>query len=116
MSMKASWEHKRMPNPKMTVRQLRERLQSYAGTPADNLEIVCWLPGSRINLHQVFTFASIGVVAIEGNVEPGSALDVVAEPSKPIMRCDNCDNGVELEWEFCAWCGGTKNWIAEPSP
>jgi len=23
----------------------------------------------------------------------------------PINRCDNCDNGVEPEWPFCAWCG-----------
>lgn len=29
----------------------------------------------------------------------------------PAFRCDNCDNGVELEWEHCAWCGATKNWI-----
>lgn len=27
------------------------------------------------------------------------------------FRCDNCDNGVELEWNYCAWCGATKDWV-----
>jgi hypothetical protein len=28
----------------------------------------------------------------------------------PAIRCDICDNGVEPEWEFCAWCGCRENW------
>lgn len=23
---------------------------------------------------------------------------------REIVRCDYCDNGIEPEWEFCAWC------------
>lgn len=28
----------------------------------------------------------------------------------PKWRCDHCDNGIEFEWEFCAWCGASENW------
>lgn len=28
----------------------------------------------------------------------------------PTFRCDECDNGVEPEWEFCAWCGVRAHW------
>lgn len=31
-----------------------------------------------------------------------------------IVRCDQCDNGIEQAWEFCAWCGcSLKNEQAE---
>jgi len=23
----------------------------------------------------------------------------------PIFRCDQCDNGVDLNWKYCPWCG-----------
>ena len=26
-------------------------------------------------------------------------------PKLPKFRCDNCDNGIETDWDFCAWCG-----------
>lgn len=33
----------------------------------------------------------------------------------PSLRCDECDNGVEPAWDFCAWCGAPQNWKpAEP--
>lgn len=40
----------------------------------DNDEIKVWLPGSTISLSNVFS-AQAGVL-IEGNVDPGSALDI----------------------------------------
>lgn len=28
-----------------------------------------------------------------------------------ITRCDQCDNGIEEGWNYCAWCGmGIDNW------
>jgi hypothetical protein len=27
------------------------------------------------------------------------------ETARAIVRCDQCDNGIEKAWEFCAWCG-----------
>ncbi len=23
----------------------------------------------------------------------------------PVLRCEDCDNGIEPNWKFCAWCG-----------
>lgn len=28
-----------------------------------------------------------------------------------IIRCDQCDNGVEMSWNYCAWCGAIADWI-----
>lgn len=22
-----------------------------------------------------------------------------------LHRCDRCDNGIDLNWNYCAWCG-----------
>jgi len=37
----------------------------------------------------------------------------MTEPKRPKFRCDNCGKGVELEWEYCAWCGATKDWLPD---
>lgn len=37
------------------------------------------------------------------------AAQLLSKPKLPPMRCDTCDNGLELEWIFCPWC-------AEPLP
>ena len=29
-----------------------------------------------------------------------------------MFRCDNCNNGVEIEWKFCAWCGSGPDWVS----
>ena len=34
----------------------------------------------------------------------------------PAFSCDGCDNGVDLEWEYCPWCGRTKDWTPIASP
>lgn len=28
----------------------------------------------------------------------------------PKWRCYHCDNGIDFEWEFCAWCGASERW------
>ena len=34
-----------------------------------------------------------------------------------MIRCDSCDNGIDPQWNWCAWCGGAKNWDdATPQP
>lgn len=57
--------------PKMTVGQLRAALAAYD----EDLEVKVWLPGSTIKLSTVFRSDRHMAVCIEGNVEPGSALD-----------------------------------------
>jgi len=42
-------------------------------------------------------------------------IERLREKPLPTFRCDGCDNGVELEWEYCAWCGRTKDWVLEKS-
>jgi len=54
----------------LTVAQLIERLQ---GMPQDK-PVKVWLPGSTISLSAVFDMDRKGIVAIEGNVDEGSAL------------------------------------------
>lgn len=56
--------------PTITVGELVRRLQQM---PHD-LPVECWLPGSYIALGSVFP--QIDRVLIEGNVQPGSALDI----------------------------------------
>lgn len=36
----------------------------------------------------------------------------------PKLRCDHCDNGIEQEWEFCAWCSApiAGNVHKDPTP
>jgi hypothetical protein len=35
------------------------------------------------------------------------------QAERTIVRCDQCDNGIESDWEFCAWCGCS---LREPAP
>ena len=64
------------PMKTMTVAELRKALE---GKP-DNAEVRVWLPGTRIALSWMQSSASVDInatqVLIEGNIEPGSALDV----------------------------------------
>lgn len=59
--------------PQMTLKQLREALAK-CDLP-DDAPVKVWLPGSLIALRGVMSFQYKGAVCIEGNVEPGSALD-----------------------------------------
>ena len=59
------------PLPKMTVGQLRAALSIYE----DDLEVKVWLPGTTIKLACTFRSDRHQAVCIEGNSEPGSALD-----------------------------------------
>jgi len=38
-----------------------------------------------------------------------SALECTAV--RPAFRCGSCEDVVEIEWKFCAWCGGGADWI-----
>lgn len=49
----------------------------------------------------------------EGDAEIGAG--AMARDPLPVFRCDNCDNGVEVEWKFCAWCGAGADWVHAPS-
>lgn len=64
-----------MPKPMktLTVAELIARLQQMP--PGDDVRV--WLPGSTIALSNVFKYK--GATRIEGDVDPGSALDTVAE-------------------------------------
>lgn len=64
-----------MSNPQMTVRQLREALAKI-DRMYDDIPVVIWLPGSRIDLHQFMgsTVGNNGELLIEGNLREGSAL------------------------------------------
>jgi hypothetical protein len=62
----------------MTVKELREALDKL-GRGYDSRDIIVWLPGSKIDLQpSIFVRANEhkGDVMIEGNVRPGSALDI----------------------------------------
>lgn len=57
------------------------------------------------------------MVDLEGYKDSARSLYDVADrldtkPVPPAFRCSNCDNGIELEWEYCAWCGAIKDWVA----
>ncbi len=54
----------------LTVRELIARLQDM---PQDD-EVRVWLPGTTIALSSPFKYQ--GTVRIEGNIDPGSALDM----------------------------------------
>jgi hypothetical protein len=58
----------------MTVKELREHL---AKVPHqyDNTEIKVWLPGSTIRLAPMKVEPYHGNILIEGNIDPGSALE-----------------------------------------
>lgn len=66
-----------MPKPMktLTVAELIARLQQMP--PEDEVRV--WLPGSTIALSSVFKFK--GATRIEGNIDPGSALDTEALPA-----------------------------------
>lgn len=58
----------------MTLGDLRKHLEKIdAGH--DGLEVQVWLPGSKIRLSPMLPTPYAGKILIEGNVEPGSALD-----------------------------------------
>lgn len=61
-----------MSIPQMTVKDLRDSL-ALLGPGHDNKPVKVWLPGSKIALHQMMKIGDS--ILIEGNVEPGSALD-----------------------------------------
>lgn len=61
--------------PTMTVKDLRDAL-ALLGAGHDHKPVKAWLPGSRIALSGTFILSGDDVL-IEGNVEPGSALDDV---------------------------------------
>lgn len=61
----------------LTVRELIAQLQQLPG----NDSVRVWLPGSTIALSHAFKFK--GAVRIEGNIDPGSALDTEAPPLTP---------------------------------
>lgn len=61
-------------NPQMTVKQLRDALKTFA-PEFDDAPITIWLPGSRIDLHQLMGHKLVkGELLIEGNLREGSAL------------------------------------------
>jgi hypothetical protein len=61
-------------NPQMTVAKLREQLNAIEAKYG-NMPVTIWLPGSRIDLHQVMSLVPMkGEILIEGNVRDGSAL------------------------------------------
>ena len=39
---------------------------------------------------------------------------------EPVVRCSQCDNGIELRWDYCPWCGEVGDWdhplIDSPQP
>lgn len=43
--------------------------------------------------------------ALRGSVK------VVNRKKIPELRCDDCDNGIEADWKFCAWCGSIAHEI-----
>lgn len=57
----------------MTVSELLKQLQD----KPPEAEIICWLPGSTISLGPVMSFLKDGKVLVEGNVDPGSALEAL---------------------------------------
>lgn len=63
-----------MTLPTLTLRQLKAELEKFDGSYLDK-EVQVWLPGSYIALSNVFFAKSKGKMLIEGNIEPGSALD-----------------------------------------
>jgi hypothetical protein len=57
---------------KMTLKDLREAI-AQIGTGHDNKPVVVWLPGSKIDLNNTLMLRD-GLIMIEGNVRPGSAI------------------------------------------
>jgi hypothetical protein len=48
---------------------------------------------------------------VKGALEAAAAALSERAPHLPEFRCDNCGNGVEIGWEFCAWCGLGAGWV-----
>lgn len=66
----------------MTLGELRKTLDQI-GIGHNHREIKVWLPGSRILLSgNLFNFSAANgeALLIEGNVEEGSALEILARP------------------------------------
>lgn len=36
---------------------------------------------------------------------PLTAQEKLANLMEAMKRCDQCDNGIEPDWHYCAWCG-----------
>jgi hypothetical protein len=54
----------------MTIKEMRAALDQL-GPGHDNTEVQVWLPGTYIELRQVFTVGVKGKILIEGNVASG---------------------------------------------
>lgn len=59
----------------MTIGELRKALTAIP-LDRDDEDIIVWLPGSRVNLEpDIIYYKKYKAFLIEGNLEPGSALD-----------------------------------------
>jgi len=58
----------------MTLQQLREHL-AHVPTKYDDLEVKVWLPGTTIRLTPMKVEPYHGNILLEGNIDPGSALE-----------------------------------------
>ena len=58
-----------------------------------------------------------GRLELAGELNPfrPMELEVVALLCPPEWRCDECDNGIEAHWNWCAWCGCNLTLPAPPS-
>ncbi len=36
---------------------------------------------------------------------PLTATEKLANLKAALTRCDKCDNAIEMNWPYCAWCG-----------
>lgn len=74
---------RRFAEPDMTELQIRDWIEACNHEPA------------RRVLRQYLAFKEFGFA-------PAAAACPQALPAK---RCDKCDNGIEPQWQHCAWCG-----------
>lgn len=58
----------------MTIAELRKIVEAWP-RDAEQDKVQVWLPGSRIDLCGKLFKSKAGTVLLEGNIEPGSALD-----------------------------------------
>lgn len=59
---------------------------------------------------QVLRAAADGIAAMEHLANEANRLRadnarLAGEMTLPDLRCDDCDNGIEDEWNWCPWCG-----------
>jgi hypothetical protein len=40
-------------------------------------------------------------------IKMADALDRHSPWKEGDLRCDDCDNGIQSDWKFCAWCGSS---------